>query len=133
MLSHIKNSNDSYNIFAKEIIKTKIGNEFEKALAFSVNKYGVALDNYIIMPNHVHILLTFENDRSVPFGGRGNPPLQKMIGEIKSYTTKIYRENENNNSLILWQKSFYDHIIRNEDDFQNTWNYIEHNALKEYK
>lgn len=132
VLSHIKNSTDPFNTFAKEIIKTKNGNEFEKALAFTVKKYNVTLDNYIIMPNHVHILLTFENDSSAYFGGRGNPPLQKMIGEIKSYTTKIYRKNENDNSLILWQRSFYDHIIRNETDFQNAWNYIEYNALKKY-
>lgn len=85
------------------------------------------------MPNHVHILLTFENDSSVHFGGRGNPPLQKMIGEIKSYTTKFYREYTNDDTLILWQRSFYDHIIRNEENYLNTWNYIEHNALKECK
>ena len=129
-----------------------MGYDFEKTLFVTTAKYGVSVDNYIVMPNHVHLLLTFDNNwnalQSVNENGRawkpaptrstnkigacGNPPLQKLIGEIKSYTTKLYREREKDVSLILWQRSFYEHIIRNETDFQNTWNYIEYNALKEY-
>lgn len=146
MLSHITNVGAGFHARPKEIVKTPIGYDFEKSLFFVANKYSFTVENYIIMPNHVHLLLTFDNDfysclggcENLPksdnnhMGGRGNPPLQKAIGEIKSYTTKLYRERENDFSLILWQRSFYDHIIRNEEDFQNTWNYIEYNALKEY-
>lgn len=131
LLSHIKNVAAGFHARRKEIIKTPVGCDFEKTLFFVADKYGVTVDNYIIMPNHVHLLLTMDNDFYA--GGRGNPPLQKMIGEIKSYTTKLYRERENDGSLVLWQRSFYDHIIRNDADFQNTWNYIEYNALKEYQ
>ncbi len=129
LLSHIKNVGEGFHALPKEIVKTPIGYDFEKTLFVVANKYNFTVDNYVIMPNHVHLLLTFDNDY---MGGRGNPPLPKVIGEIKSYTTKLYRERKNDSKLILWQRSFYDHIIRNEEDFQNTWKYIEYNALKEY-
>lgn len=132
ILSHIKNTKVPIKSSAKVIIKTPIGFDFEKTLFFVADKYKVTVDNYIVMPNHVHLLLTFDNDSSAYTCIGENPLLQKMIGEIKSYTTKLYRERGNDKSVILWQRSFYDHIIRNEADYQNTWNYIEYNALKEY-
>lgn len=132
LLSHIMNVRAGFHARPKEIVKTPIGYDFEKSLFFAATKYNFTIENYIIMPNHVHLLLTFDNDFSSCLGGHGNPPVPKVIGEIKSYTTKLYRERENDSSLILWHRSFFDHIIRNEEDFQNTWNYIEYNALKEY-
>ena len=33
---------------------------------------------------------------------------------------------------VLWQRGYYDRIIRNQSDFEYHWNYIEYNALKEY-
>ena len=43
--------------------------------------------------------------------------------QLKSYTTKKYGKQ-------LWQRSYYDHIIRNEDDYLNIWEYVNSNALK---
>lgn len=129
LLSHITNVGEGFHALPKEIVKTSIGYDFEKTLFSVANKYNFTVYNYVIMPNHEHLLLTFDNDYT---GEHGSPPLPKVIGEIKSYTTKLYRERKNDSKLILWQRSFYDHIIRNEEDFQNTWNYIEYNALKEY-
>ena len=45
-------------------------------------------------------------------GGCGNPPLQNIIGHLKSFTSKKFGD-------ILWQRSFHDHIIRNEQDYQH--------------
>ena len=116
LLSHIKNVKAGFHARSaeKEIVKTPMGYDFEKTLFVTTAKYGVTVDNYIVMPNHVHLLLTFDNNwnafQSVNENGRawkpaptrstnkigacGNPPLQKLIGEIKSYTTKLYRERE---------------------------------------
>ena len=56
-------------------------------------------------------------------GGHGNPPLHKIIGELKSYTTYKFGDD-------LWQRSFHDHIIRNEHDYLKIWEYIDNNPLK---
>ena len=77
---------------------------------------NVAVDKYIIMPNHIHLIISIT-------GGHGDPPLQQIIGQFKSYTQKSYREK-------LWQRSFHDHVIRNENDYDKIWEYIDTNVLK---
>ena len=62
---------------------------------------------HVIMPNHLHMIIKIEKLA----GGRGDPPLQEIIGKLKSFTTHIYGKP-------LWQRSFHDHIIRNEKDHQ---------------
>lgn len=84
------------------------------------------------MPNHIHLLILLDNFESQQTGGRGNPPLQGVIGQLKSYTTKRYREIAGNKTDKLWQRGFYDRIIRDEAKFQRAWEYIEYNALKNY-
>lgn len=71
------------------------------------------------MPNHIHLIVVL-NAKS---GGCGNPPLQNIVGQFKSYTTKKY-------GTQLWQRSYHDHIIRNETDYMNILQYIENNPLK---
>ena len=56
-------------------------------------------------------------------GGRGNPPLQNVVGQLKSFTTKKYGK-------VFWQRSFYEHIIRNKNEYKNIWNYIDNNPYK---
>lgn len=75
----------------------------------------IEIDNYVIMPNHIHLLLKIQNT-----GGHGGPPLQNLIQQFKSYTTNQYGK-------ALWQRSFHDHIIRGEADYLKIWNYIENN------
>ena len=56
-------------------------------------------------------------------GGRGNPPLQKVIGQLKSYTTDSFGN-------VLWQRSYHDHIIRDEEDYKKIWDYIDTNVMR---
>ena len=71
------------------------------------------------MPNHIHMLVAIENNT----GGDGTPPLQNIVGAFKSFTTNKYGKK-------LWQRSFHDHIIRNESDYLKIWNYIDTNPAK---
>ena len=111
------------------------GKIVEKHILQIPKKYfGVKLDNYVVMPNHVHLLITIGCD-ALPddeetlmnsFNGvykfKGIPT---MIGSLKSAISKdIKRYNSNIN---IWQKSYYDHIIKNNDDYNKTWDYIENN------
>ena len=100
-------------------ILTPIGIEVEKSIQFINDNYiGVRIDKFVIMPNHIHLIVVLDNT-----GGRGNPPLQNIIGQLKSYTTKEFGN-------ILWQRSFHDHIIRGEEDYQKIWQYIDTNHIK---
>jgi len=99
-------------------ILTSIGIEVEKSIQYiNDNDIGVKIDKYVVMPNHIHLILILDDS-----GGHGNPPLQNIIGQLKSYTTNKYGN-------VLWQRSYHDHIIRGEKDYQKIWEYIDTNVL----
>ena len=101
-----------------QIKLTEIGKIVEESIRFTgENTEGVVIEKYIIMPNHIHLLI------ELTAGGRGNPPLQDVIGRIKSYTTYRYGGK-------LWQRSYHDHIIRSESDYLKIWTYIDSNHQK---
>ena len=98
---------------------TPIGKEVEVTIHYiNHNEAKVAITKYVIMPNHVHLIVELSDA-----GGDGTPPLQNIIGQIKSYSTKKYGGK-------LWQRSYHYHIIRDDADYQKIWNYIDTNPLK---
>ena len=116
------------------LILTDVGREVEKTIQYIAQNYeNVKIENAVVMPNHIHLLILLDDFESRLTGGRGNPPLQGVIGQLKSYTTKRYREITGNKTDKLWQRGFYDRVIRNETEYLRAWEYIEYNALKEYK
>ena len=77
---------------------------------------GVVVDKMVVMPNHIHMILVLS--------GTG-ASLGSVIGSFKSYVSKEIHKIEPN--LMVWQKSFHDHIIRNEAAYRNIWLYIDSN------
>ena len=82
---------------------------------------SVTVDRYTIMPNHIHLLLQIHADH----GGRSliAPTISTVIRLMKGTVTKRI-------GFSIWQKGFYDHIVRNEKDYQEIWNYIDGNPSK---
>ena len=82
----------------------------------------VRVPNYIIMPNHIHMLIHISKSA---FGGMGSsrPTLQNVIRAFKSLTTKAI-------GFSPWQDSYHDHIIRNQKDYQYHVQYIANNPEK---
>ena len=89
----------------------------------------ISVEKYVIMPNHIHLLisLNFANGRSGPpvptIINNANSEISKFVGTFKRFTNKEYGKN-------IWQRSFYDHIIRGEEDFKEIWEYIDGNPQK---
>jgi len=83
------------------------------------NRNDVTIDRYVVMPNHIHLIVILRSQT----GDRGRSPLQHIVRNIKSYVTK-------NIGFSPWQKSFHDHIIRNEDDYHRIAEYIENNPAR---
>ena len=81
---------------------------------------GVWVDKYAIMPNHVHAIIYLEAGK----GGQSRPPLQRVMQRFKSITTRYGWKSGHEK---LWQRSFYDHVIRNEADYLRAWQYIDDN------
>ena len=81
---------------------------------------NVRVDRYVIMPNHVHLIIRIEND-----GGRTlfAPTISRIIKQFKGVTTKEIGKS-------IWQKGFYDHVIRDCHDYNIRWQYIDDNPSK---
>jgi len=95
----------------------------------------VKLDEYIIMPNHVHGIIIIDSDEE-PVGNRHACSLQegrqyqKLPVVIGSYKSAVTREINQIHNEFQWQKSFYDHIIRNDKSLHRIRKYIHYNPLK---
>ncbi len=82
---------------------------------------NVTVGTYSILPDHIHMLLII----SEPSGKN----ISTIINQFKGIATKRIR-NVSSSTVKIWQKSFFEHIIRNELDYQEKWNYIEGNVQK---
>ena len=90
---------------------------------------NLSVEGYVIMPNHIHILLWIKGDEYGP-SGTPVPTIQnsipsKFISTLKRFCNREYGMN-------IWQYRSYDHIIRNRQDFEEHLRYINENALYWY-
>ncbi len=84
------------------------------------------VDYYVIMPNHIHLLLIVSNTHT---NGTSRAP-SPTNSVVARYVSTLKRMTNKKCDVDLWQRSFYDHIIRNEEDFLNHIQYIEENPRK---
>ena len=86
---------------------------------------NISVDKYVIMPDHIHLLLTICETDVPP--GIGVPTrtsvIARFVGTLKRFCNKEYGEN-------VWQSRYYDHVIRNQKDYDEIWQYIENNPHK---
>lgn len=101
----------------------------EKWLFEIQNKYlNTKIDYYVIMPDHIHFILFIEGDHT-------GSPLQDIIGWFKTMTTNDYIKGVKNKlyepfNKHFWQRDYFEHVIRNENDLFECRKYIEQNLLK---
>ena len=91
-------------------------------------KYPEAsVDCYVIMPNHIHILLSIVKD-----DGRENPSptADAVVGWLKYQATKEINQLRGSSSEKIFQRSFFDHIVRNRDDYYEICKYIYDNPIR---
>lgn len=106
LLGKITERNDIELTKEGKIAKYNI-NEIEKIYDNAI------IDEYTIMPNHIHILVKIKNKKNVT--------ISKII---KHYKAKVSREI----TYSIWQKSFYEHIVRNETEYIKIKEYIQNNV-----
>lgn len=103
----------------------------------------VSVEQFVVMPNHVHLLLRFEREARTEemsdAGKKGTgdpsptehraPTLGTILGWWKYQTTKEINRIRGGNAA-LWQRSYYDHVIRDAADYATRWKYIEGNPYR---
>ena len=82
---------------------------------------AVSVDHFVIMPNHIHLLLQIQTDAD----GRSliAPTISTVVRIMKGAVSKQA-------GFSVWQKGFYDHVVRSQRDYLDIWNYIEGNPSK---
>ena len=77
------------------------------------------IDKYVIIPNHFHLIIKNENGTM----WASSPTVSQKIRSFKILVTKTIGKP-------IFQRSFYDHVIRDEKDYLRIWEYIENNPGK---
>ena len=102
---------------------------------------NVSTDEFIIMPNHLHGILFIDEpaDRrgtvhraptAERFGQPTSNSIPTIIRSFKATVTKQINEGRNTPGLPVWQRGFYDRIVRNDDELNRIREYIVYNPLK---
>jgi len=89
---------------------------------------NIFVDKYVIMSNHIHMILHIVETkikRVSNLNGRqvAAPTVQRVIGNMKRNVSMQI-------GFSIWQKSFHDEIIKNEESYHNIWHYINNNPAK---
>ncbi len=91
----------------------KVVQKFIEAISSIYN--NVIIDEYVIMPNHIHMILVLENNNG--------KDISKIIGQFKRNVSIELKYS-------IWQKLFYEHIIRNEKEYYKIKEYIQNNVAR---
>lgn len=92
------------------------------------NHNSIELHEYVIMPDHIHGIIQLHE---------GQKDISEIVRQFKTFTSKRINEFLKQNGLQpfsageIWQRSFYDHVIRDENDYLEKVQYIINNPLKE--
>ena len=106
-----------------EVSLTSLGRLTRQAILEIPNRYsGILVDAYVIMPDHVHLILAVQNVG--PDGRQIAAPtsISTVIQQLKRAVSRVAGQS-------IWQKSFYDHIIRNDADLAEARQYLANNPL----
>ncbi|MCQ2959399.1 MAG: transposase [Bacteroidales bacterium] len=103
---------------------------------------NILLHSFVIMPNHIHGIVqivgvglcsTQNNGNFVNDGGQGRavaPTVGDIICAFKSITTKLHNTLNDTPGFKLWQRNYFEHIIRTQKSYEIISNYIQSNPSK---
>jgi putative transposase len=86
---------------------------------------SVDLDSYVVMPNHLHGIVILSGT-----AGDARPSLGCIIGAFKTMSTRHVNEWREMPGTPLWQRNYYEHIIRGENDLARIREYIAANPAR---
>ena len=85
------------------------------------------IDHYVIMPNHIHMILRISAKSPLEGPMWSSAPTDSSIEKlVRTWKTLITKEL----GVSIWQRSYYDHVIRDEQDYMIRVQYIVNNPVK---
>lgn len=144
------------NVINKQMILNDAGKMIEKWFNELQNKFpDIKCHEMVVMPNHIHFIIenigsvgadlcVCPNDSNFPktekrvseiLGEHAGSPLHRVLQWFKTMSTNEYIRGVKNNNWIpfdgkLWQRNYWEHIIRNDQSYQKISDYIINNPSK---
>jgi len=125
----------------EKIVLNPLGKIVEEEWKISAKiRHEIELDAFAVMPNHIHGIIAIRDHHSVGATGRSPLPckhptlsarsLGSFVAGFKSSVTKQINQLRTTPGAPVWQRNYYEHVIRNEIDLEETREYIQNNPLK---
>ena len=117
---------------ALQIRLTAIGSTVEKFLLSSENIRGVKIDRYVIMPDHIHAIVILDPDEYIDQrngSSRAPTPTNKMLPRVVSSFKRLCDRAIGSN---IFQRGYYEHVIRDKEDYDAIVRYIYENPMRWY-
>ncbi len=118
---------------AASVCLTEIGRVVDEVISSLPARYSnLAVDHTVIMPNHIHLLLRIKAGRALREAplreGETRSLLSKALGYLKMNSSR--RIHEKHPGMEVFQRGYYEHVIRGEKDYLEIWEYIDTNPAK---
>lgn len=85
---------------------------------------NIKIDEYVIMPDHIHLILKISSDdKNGRMISAPTKTIMTVVGQMKRWVSKEI-------GFSVWQKSYFEHVIRDENDYIEKAQYILNNPLK---
>jgi putative transposase len=123
-------------------LPNRLGKIVQESWIWLEKRYAyIELDAWVLMPNHLHGIILIHGDHATDEtcrgGARAAPPkphkgkpLGQLVGAFKTKSTKQINQLQGTPGKSLWQRGYYDRIIRNEQELDRIRCYIQENPLK---
>ena len=95
-----------------------VNTALEQFVRHAYETYGIAVGRYVIVPEHGHLFVR----RSADFR------LGRWIGTLKQALAKVI--NGRRSAGPIWQRGFFDHVLRSDESYGQKWNYIRDNPVR---
>jgi REP element-mobilizing transposase RayT len=100
------------------------------------HNHGIELDEFIIMPNHVHGIVVLTDSERIGNKRAGLEPaptgkygLSEIVRQFKTFSAKRVNKIRNTHGVPMWQRNYYEHIIRNDNELNSIREYINNNPV----
>ena len=109
-----------------KIALTQMGEIAQKYILSSNRIPGIMVDKFVIMPDHIHIILTIDETARKGTSRAPSPTNAAIPHFVSTFKRFCHRDI----GAVIFQRSYYDHVIRNQQDYDEIWQYIENNPRK---
>ena len=87
------------------------------------------IEKYVVMPNHIHFIVVVTQGLSG--ASRTPPPTEVRANQtLPAFVSTLKRMTNRTAGVQLWQRGYYDHIVRDQLDYDTIWQYIDENPAK---